>query len=213
MRTLKWTPDFRPNIESPVVPSWIVFIDLPVVYFVKIALFSIAQLVGNPLKIDISTATINCQNVAWVCIECNLTKPMPTRVYVVKEDDRVFCQKNVYNDFPSYCSNCYKVSHIMDECQLNNSPIQCNQEPSKRKTVDKQEKVWKPKLHTSDAGASGLITAKKSIIPTLGADSNRGSKILNMDDAKEDMAMVLANTLTKEDGGKKDSQTLAIEVA
>ncbi|KAL3528197.1 hypothetical protein ACH5RR_012853 [Cinchona calisaya] len=39
-------------------------VDLPVVYFDKIPLFSIAQLVGKPLKINASTATINHPNIA-----------------------------------------------------------------------------------------------------------------------------------------------------
>ena len=52
MRITKWTPDFRPGFESPVVPVRVLFPLLPLYWFNKANLFHVARLVGRPLRID-----------------------------------------------------------------------------------------------------------------------------------------------------------------
>ncbi|CAH9082753.1 unnamed protein product [Cuscuta europaea] len=59
MRVTKWTPDFRPNVESPVVPVWILLEGLSVHLHDKRALFDIAGLIGRPIKIDTATANLS----------------------------------------------------------------------------------------------------------------------------------------------------------
>ncbi|KAL3534899.1 hypothetical protein ACH5RR_003360 [Cinchona calisaya] len=46
IRVVKWILDFRPNVETPIVPVWISLIDLLVVYFDKIAHFLLRNLSG-----------------------------------------------------------------------------------------------------------------------------------------------------------------------
>ncbi|CAH9130256.1 unnamed protein product [Cuscuta epithymum] len=58
MRVTKWSPEFKPNVESPVVLVWIAFEGLPIHLHDKRALFAIAGLIGNPLHIDSATATL-----------------------------------------------------------------------------------------------------------------------------------------------------------
>ncbi|XP_021607609.1 uncharacterized protein LOC110611530 [Manihot esculenta] len=50
MRVSKWTPNFRPNMDCPIIPIWITLEGLPIHFFKKEALFPIANLIGNPLK-------------------------------------------------------------------------------------------------------------------------------------------------------------------
>ncbi|KAL3507103.1 hypothetical protein ACH5RR_032485 [Cinchona calisaya] len=100
---------------------WIYLVDLPVVFFYKIALFSISQLVCNPLKINKSTAIVNQPNVTRFCIECDSTKELPSRVWVGKVNAS-FWQSISYDDLHSYCDTCNKVGHLSVDCHLNSLP-------------------------------------------------------------------------------------------
>ena len=67
MRGFKWSPDFRSNVESQIVPLWISLPYLPVHFYDKSCLFSIAKAIGTPLKIDEPTASLTRPSVARVC--------------------------------------------------------------------------------------------------------------------------------------------------
>ena len=76
MRVFKWSPQFRCNEESPVVPVWITLPYLPVhLVYCKSALFSI----GKPLWVDHATATLNRPTVARVLVECDVSQPSFTQ--------------------------------------------------------------------------------------------------------------------------------------
>ncbi|KAK4389820.1 hypothetical protein Sango_2319000 [Sesamum angolense] len=80
MRVFKWTPTFNPLQESPIVPVWVRLPELPIQFFDWEALFSIARLLGTPLRIDVSTATLARLSVARVCVEINLLEPLQTEI-------------------------------------------------------------------------------------------------------------------------------------
>ncbi|KAL0299873.1 UNVERIFIED_CONTAM: hypothetical protein Sangu_3151200 [Sesamum angustifolium] len=50
MRVFKWTPNFDPQIESPIAPVWIRLPALPVHLFEKNALFTLTTKIGKPLR-------------------------------------------------------------------------------------------------------------------------------------------------------------------
>lgn len=56
MHTFKWTTYFRLHKESSITPIWISFPQLPIHFFSKTSLYSIAQFIGIPLRMDNSTA-------------------------------------------------------------------------------------------------------------------------------------------------------------
>ncbi|KAL0297837.1 UNVERIFIED_CONTAM: hypothetical protein Scaly_3081700 [Sesamum calycinum] len=64
MRVFKWTPDFNPQIESPIAPVWIRLPALPVHLFEKNALFTIATKIGKPLRMDEPTADLSRPDLA-----------------------------------------------------------------------------------------------------------------------------------------------------
>ncbi|KAK4433517.1 hypothetical protein Salat_1114000 [Sesamum alatum] len=80
MRVFKWTPSFNPREESPIVPVWVRLSELPIQFFEREALFSIARLLGAPLRTDVSTATLVRPSVARVCIEINLLEPLQMEI-------------------------------------------------------------------------------------------------------------------------------------
>ncbi|KAK4384597.1 hypothetical protein Sango_3045000 [Sesamum angolense] len=67
MRVFKWTPNFDPQIESPIAPVWIRLPALPVHLFEKNALFTLATKIGKPLRMDEPTADLS-RPVARVCV-------------------------------------------------------------------------------------------------------------------------------------------------
>ena len=58
MRTFKWTPDFKVTSESTHAPIWVALEHLPIHFFDKVSLFSIAAALGSPLQIDTTTANL-----------------------------------------------------------------------------------------------------------------------------------------------------------
>lgn len=82
MRVFKWSPDFRPDFESSIVLVWFSLLGLPIHLFHKSTLFSIANLIGRPIMIDQPTAALSRPSVARVCIEIDLKKLLPKRVWV-----------------------------------------------------------------------------------------------------------------------------------
>ena len=80
MRVFKWTIDFRVDVESSIAPVWLNFPQLPVHLFDQSSLFSIAQTIGSPMKMDAVTAVLARPSVALICVERDLVKKFPNRV-------------------------------------------------------------------------------------------------------------------------------------
>ncbi|KAL0455846.1 UNVERIFIED_CONTAM: hypothetical protein Slati_0923800 [Sesamum latifolium] len=109
MRVFKWTPTFNPKEESPIVPVWVRLPELPIQFFEREVLFSIAQL-GTPLRTDVSTATLVRPSVARVCVEVNLLEPLQIEVGLSFETE-VVIQPVVYERLPKYCGVCKHLGH------------------------------------------------------------------------------------------------------
>ncbi|KAK4434818.1 hypothetical protein Salat_0644700 [Sesamum alatum] len=101
MRVFKSTPTVNPRVESPIVPQE--------------ALFSIARLLGTPLRTDVSTTTLVRPSVARVCVEINLLEPLQTEIGLGFGTD-VVIQRVVYERLPKYCGACKHLGHAEEEC-------------------------------------------------------------------------------------------------
>ncbi|KAL0386797.1 UNVERIFIED_CONTAM: hypothetical protein Sradi_2561500 [Sesamum radiatum] len=112
---LKWSPTFSTAHESPIVPIWASFPELPAHLFKKDVLFSLAKFIGTPLQIADSTFNQSNLSKARVCIEIDLLKPLVEEI-----DINIFgstiVQKIVYEQVPYYCSLCKHIGHQDSEC-------------------------------------------------------------------------------------------------
>ncbi|KAL0287588.1 UNVERIFIED_CONTAM: hypothetical protein Sangu_2685800 [Sesamum angustifolium] len=115
MRVFKWTPTFNPREESPIVPVWVRLPELPIQFFDREALFSIARLLGTPLRTDVSTTTLVRPSVARVCVEINSLEPLKTEIGLGFGTE-VFIQPLIYKRLPKYCGTCKHLGHTEDEC-------------------------------------------------------------------------------------------------
>ena len=82
MRVFKWTSKFHVDRESSLVPVWFRLPKLPIHLFAKPCLFHIVSCLGNPLFVDTATSSFSRPNVARVCVEVDLLKTLPMRVWV-----------------------------------------------------------------------------------------------------------------------------------
>ncbi|KAG8383409.1 hypothetical protein BUALT_Bualt04G0009700 [Buddleja alternifolia] len=72
MRILKWTSNFDPKEESPIMPIWINVFGLKPHWFHRQFLYHVARLIGKPLKIDEATLRISNPVVARKCVKINV---------------------------------------------------------------------------------------------------------------------------------------------
>ncbi|GAA0172100.1 hypothetical protein LIER_25995 [Lithospermum erythrorhizon] len=76
MRIFKWTPDFHPPKESPLIPIWVHFHGLPLYMFEGERLLSVANSIGKPLRIDSHNVNRVKLGTASVCVERDVSKPL-----------------------------------------------------------------------------------------------------------------------------------------
>ncbi|KAK4406640.1 hypothetical protein Sango_0670500 [Sesamum angolense] len=87
----------------------------PIQFFDRKALFSIARLLGTPLRTDVSTATLVRSSVARVCIEINLLKPLQIEIGL-DFGTEVLIQPVIYERIPKYYGTYKHLEHTEDEC-------------------------------------------------------------------------------------------------
>lgn len=121
MKIFKWTPDFRPDMESPIVLVWIALEGLPAHLQHKCTIFTIASLIGSPLKADSSTLTHNRPSVSRVCVELNVSNPISESVWITNGSYGGFAQPVIYEYIPSYCQSCKRFGHLAPDCKVGHS--------------------------------------------------------------------------------------------
>ncbi|CAH9141789.1 unnamed protein product [Cuscuta epithymum] len=186
MKVTKWSPDFKPNVDSPIVPVWLVLEGLPIHLHDKRALFEIAGLIGKPLKLDVATATLARPSQARVCVELDLTKEMPNKVWI-QAGKLGFVQPVIYEYRPYYCTNCFHLGHEASRCPK--KMIEGNIVPQVEATGAKNNK-WVAKTQTTTQADSvkiarkdkesdqNQITSGKSQITSGGVTLDKGKAIV-----------------------------------
>src|SRR4051812_23711063 len=120
MRTFRWSPNFRLDAESSIVPIWISLSNIPPFLFNKIGLFSIDSILGKPLALDDATANLSRPSEARLCVEVDLLKRLPHRIWLDCESIGGLWQKFVYENLPSYCKHYKRLGHEIFSCKIAN---------------------------------------------------------------------------------------------
>ncbi|GAA0140607.1 hypothetical protein LIER_44051 [Lithospermum erythrorhizon] len=150
MRMFKWTPDFRPEKESPLTPVWIHFEGLPLYLFDEEPLLSIANSIGQPLKIDHNNIKRVKLGQASVCVAMDVSKPVRDKVWVAfeEEDSEVmlegFWQSVRYEHYPSYCPECGHLGHSEADCK--------RRDDVKGEVVETENLISGPEKEKQDTG-------------------------------------------------------------
>ncbi|KAG7558925.1 Ribonuclease H-like superfamily [Arabidopsis thaliana x Arabidopsis arenosa] len=107
-----WSPDFDPlSDEIVTTPVWVRLSNLPVNFYHRAILMGIAEGLGKPIKVDLTTMKLERARFARVCVEVNLTKPLKGSVRV--NGERYFVS---YEGLSTICPTCGVYGHLAPEC-------------------------------------------------------------------------------------------------
>lgn len=117
MRLFKWSPDFNPKAESPIVPIWITLKKVPLYLCYVEALFELVKPIGRPLRGDNHTANFSRLDKVRVCVEVDLSKLLLKHI-CVNALENSFTFNILYEDLPNYCHFCLRLGHLEDNCHV-----------------------------------------------------------------------------------------------
>ncbi|XP_009765415.1 uncharacterized protein [Nicotiana sylvestris] len=186
----QWTPDFKPEEDSPVVPVWVLLPDLPfhchTWYYIK----QILSPIGIPLTMDMATNNKTRPSMAKVRIEVDLTKPKLNSVWVGQEYEtsplKGFTQKLEYENVPKYYRHCRLLGHSLVQCRKAEKKVE-EEGINKGKSMIgaavesmgvQQEKEEKENNETQKQGTTEESTHidNNTMKPPTDASQNKGNK-------------------------------------
>ncbi|CAN0873707.1 hypothetical protein LINGRAHAP2_LOCUS10451 [Linum grandiflorum] len=110
----QWCPQFVPeDATMNSLITWIRIEGLPLEYYQDDVLYPIVSQIGSPIRVDRQTAMVTRGKFARVCVEIELSKPLPPDVGV----DGAWL-KVVYEGIPSICRYCWHAGHTTETCHL-----------------------------------------------------------------------------------------------
>ena len=168
MRVFKWSSKFHVDRESSLVPVWFRLPKLPIHLFAKPCLFHIVSCLGNPLFVDAATSSFIRPNVARVCVEVDLLKSLPSRVWVDMGDGDGFCQPLIPESLPKYCGFCYRHRHEEGHCHVKFPEMRVSKGPTLKVPGSAVELDDGGKLIASSkplVGAGESLDAADAVLP------------------------------------------------
>ncbi|KAL3529466.1 hypothetical protein ACH5RR_008788 [Cinchona calisaya] len=153
----------------------------------KRTLYSIAKLIGEPLKLDASTSSLSRSNVVRFCVKVVIKKPLLKRFWIGKESN-AYWQYIHYENILLYCTTCNKLGHESKDCCINNP----NQDKGKQPTEEKQPDIEKPSSSEIVKEATSL---KEKQLPVEKQGLNASKETLAVNNTAA--ALSQANPMTK----------------
>jgi len=116
MRIQTWTPNFRPEEETPIMPVWVLLLDLPWHCYKKQFVTALLSPIGKVLYMDTTSVQKTRGSMAKAKIQLDLTKERPPHVWLgLDEEDLTIgrWQAIEYEDAPDYCVYCRHQDHMI----------------------------------------------------------------------------------------------------
>lgn len=109
----QWIPNFQPTKDIIVkAPVWIRLPGLPMEYWDRDIVLSIAFIAGRVPRIDENCISFERGIYARVCVEVALSKPLSSGTNMgVDEEETSFFLTIVYEKLPNICFGCGHVGH------------------------------------------------------------------------------------------------------
>lgn len=107
-----WSPDFvssTAKIEKTLV--WVRFPGMNLVYYDENILMAMASAIGNPVKVDQRTLSVDRGRFARVCVEIDLNLPVVAQIWV-----RGAWHKVAYEGLHVICNSCGCYGHVTRNC-------------------------------------------------------------------------------------------------
>ncbi|OIS96896.1 hypothetical protein A4A49_01939 [Nicotiana attenuata] len=121
MKLEAWTPAFKPNEDSPIVPTWVVIPELPWhLYYMEI-LTPLLSPIGKALYLDLTSFQKTRGSVAKVKIQIDLIKQRLVCLGYDEEQDENGDGEWLevqYDNVPAYCIYCRHIGHSEFICEV-----------------------------------------------------------------------------------------------
>uniref|UniRef100_M1DPI2 Endonuclease/exonuclease/phosphatase n=1 Tax=Solanum tuberosum TaxID=4113 RepID=M1DPI2_SOLTU len=116
-----WTPNFRAEEETPIVPIWVLLPGLPWHCFKKEFITLLLESVGKVLYLDTASIKRTRASMAKVKVQVDLTKARPRHVWIGLDDEDLTIgrwQPIEYEIIPPYCAYCKHQGHMVGDCNF-----------------------------------------------------------------------------------------------
>ncbi|MQL89313.1 hypothetical protein Taro_021887 [Colocasia esculenta] len=115
-RFFRWSGDFDFAADPTLIPIWVGFPNLPVNLYNEDYLRCIAGNFGEILRIHDSTLAWTQTAEALVCVDVDIAKPLPDRIWIGNGDGG-FWQRINFHRVPPICSICCRLGHSQNDCK------------------------------------------------------------------------------------------------
>lgn len=119
MRIQAWTPSFKPDEETPLVPIWVSLPKLAWHCYNKEFITSLLSPIGGVLYLDSTSINKTRGSQARVKVQVDLTKERPPHIWMGYIGDDITdgrWQKINYDIIPDYCFYCKHQGHKEMDC-------------------------------------------------------------------------------------------------
>ncbi|MQM09353.1 hypothetical protein Taro_042221 [Colocasia esculenta] len=111
----RWSANFDYDKDPSMMPIWVGFSGLPVSLYNEDYLRSVANNLGQVLRIHETTLAWTQTAEALVCIDVDIAAPLQQKIWI-GYGDQGFWQKVNYHRVPPLCKFCCRVGHSEDSC-------------------------------------------------------------------------------------------------
>lgn len=115
-RLFKWSAEFCPTEESPLAAVWVSFPNPNLMSFIPAVLKRMANSFGKFLTIAEETSSFSRANSAKVCVELDLSKPLPTFLKIAAGNRGMFNQPIHYLSNIKFCHHYKLQGHASNDC-------------------------------------------------------------------------------------------------
>jgi len=131
-----WFPEFDANtMVVTKMPVWVRLPNLPLPYWQHTVLEDIGNLLGRFIKSDNERKEKGLFTYARICVEIDLSKGLPDRLYL-KHESYTWLQSLDYENTAFRCRLCHLTGHLQDTCPL------AKKFPKKKKGTMSNRKNW-----------------------------------------------------------------------
>ncbi|VFQ88761.1 unnamed protein product [Cuscuta campestris] len=112
----KWTPEHEPTADSPLFPIWVELRNFPIHLNDHKTIFSIASVLGKPIKLDSKSVIGVTPDIIRVCVERDMSIPFPPHIHLRlgAKDLWLPCK---FENPPHYCTFCSRFGHNIQACR------------------------------------------------------------------------------------------------
>ena len=147
-------------------PVWISLHALPQCYFKPGFIKSVAKAYEPLLVVASSTSSKTTTVCARFCVELNLTKEYPTKIYVGMESKGDY-QPVVMENRSDYCLECHKRGHVRSDCGRNPERKNATQQPGNGGLLRRRQNTMTGKGRTAIGNAPRKVWKPTGKIFTL----------------------------------------------